>query len=975
YWVDHIRQAVRFADGIRTLRSQGTTTYLEIGPDAVLTPAVAATLGDDERVRVIAALRRQAGDESISVLSALADAHACGALSVDWQSLSGPAPANPLALPTYAFQGERYWLEPAATAGDLGRLGLDGDGSHPLLAAAVELGDEQGLLLTGQLSLRTHPWLADHAVGGQVLLPGTAFVELALHAGDRSGCGVLDELTLEAPLFLPERGAVQLQVAVKAPEADGRRTVTVLSRPHRGPGTSGVDAPWTRHASGVLAEEPVGSETAPAAASGAWPVPGAEAVSLADAYAVLAGLGYDYGPVFQGLTGLWRRGEELFAEVRLPSEASGTSAGAFGLHPALLDAALHPFVLADATTAGAGGAPRIPFSFSGVRLHAVGADSLRVRIAPTGDSTATLTLTDGTGAPVAEITELMFRPLATGARADSGDRLLALEWVPLPLDAAAGEEPVAWAEYRVTGQSVHATAAAALSRIQERLGEDDEGVLVVRTRDAAGDLAGAAVQGLVRSAQAEHPGRFVLLDTDGTDVPAAAVASAVAAGETQLAVRNGELSAARLVPVAVEGSGVGDRSVFRAGGTVLITGGTGALGALFARHLVTEYGVGHLLLVSRRGAAAAGAGELAEELGALGAHVTVAACDTADREALAALLAGIPAAHPLTAVIHTAGVLDDGTLESLTPDRLARVLAPKADAAWHLHELTQDLDLDAFVLFSSVAGTFGTAGQANYAAANAALDALARLRHSAGLPATSLAWGLWAEAGGMTGELADADLVRMRRAGIAPLPNAEGLAFFDAALAGTAPAMVAARLDLDQLRGRAGNGTLPSLFRRLVRVPARRRAAAGQGAAGAWAELLRTLPAAEREQTALALVRAQASAVLGHSGPQAVPTDRAFHELGFDSLTAVELRNRLNQATGLKLPASLLFDFPTAGLLAAHLLAEAVGTGEDGSGALDGASVTSSIAADEPIAIVGIGCRFPGGVTGPEGLWRLVAEG
>ncbi|MFI7176748.1 SDR family NAD(P)-dependent oxidoreductase [Streptomyces spororaveus] len=975
YWVDHIRQAIRFADGIRTLRSQGTTTYLEIGPDAVLTPAVAATLGDDERVRVIAALRRQAGDESISVLSALADAHACGALSVDWQSLSGPAPANPLALPTYAFQGERYWLEPAATAGDLGRLGLDGDGSHPLLAAAVELGDEQGLLLTGQLSLRTHPWLADHAVGGQVLLPGTAFVELALHAGDRSGCGVLDELTLEAPLFLPERGAVQLQVAVKAPEADGRRTVTVLSRPHRGPGTSGVDAPWTRHASGVLAEEPVGSETAPAAASGAWPVPGAEAVSLADAYAVLAGLGYDYGPVFQGLTGLWRRGEELFAEVRLPSEASGASAGAFGLHPALLDAALHPFVLADATTAGAGGAPRIPFSFSGVRLHAVGADSLRVRIAPTGDSTASLTLTDGTGAPVAEITELMFRPLATGARADSGDRLLALEWVPLPLDAAAGEEPVAWAEYRVTGQSVHATAAAALSRIQERLGEDDEGVLVVRTRDAAGDLAGAAVQGLVRSAQAEHPGRFVLLDTDGTDVPAAAVASAVAAGETQLAVRNGELSAARLVPVAVEGSGVGDRSVFRAGGTVLITGGTGALGALFARHLVTEYGVGHLLLVSRRGAAAAGAGELAEELGALGAHVTVAACDTADREALAALLAGIPAAHPLTAVIHTAGVLDDGTLESLTPERLNTVLAPKADAARHLHELTQDLDLDAFVLFSSVAGTFGTAGQANYAAANAALDALARLRHSAGLPATSLAWGLWAEAGGMTGELADADLVRMRRAGIAPLPNAEGLAFFDAALAGTAPAMVAARLDLDQLRGRAGNGTLPSLFRRLVRVPARRRAAAGQGAAGAWAELLRTLPAAEREQTALALVRAQASAVLGHSGPQAVPTDRAFHELGFDSLTAVELRNRLNQATGLKLPASLLFDFPTAGLLAAHLLAEAVGTGEDGSGALDGASVTSSIAADEPIAIVGIGCRFPGGVTGPEGLWRLVAEG
>ncbi|MFJ3980241.1 type I polyketide synthase, partial [Streptomyces sp. NPDC090021] len=973
YWVDHIRHAVRFADGIRTLRSQGTTTYLEIGPNAVLTPAIATTLGDDERVRVLAALRRQAADESVSALAALADAHACGALSVDWQALHGPAPVNPLALPTYAFQGERYWLEQAATAGDLSRLGLDGDGSHPLLAAAVELGDEQGLLLTGRLSLRTHPWLADHAVGGQVLLPGTAFVELALHAGDRSGCGVLDELTLEAPLFLPARGAVQLQVAVKAPEADGRRAVTVLSRPHRGPGTGGVDAPWTRHASGVLAEEPVGFEAAPAA--GAWPVPDAEAVPLDDAYAVLAGLGYGYGPVFQGLTGLWRRGDELFAEVRLPSEASG-AADAFGLHPALLDAALHPFVLADATTAGSGGAPRIPFSFSGVRLHAVGADSLRVRIAPTGDSTAALTLTDGTGAPVAEIAELMVRPLATGARTDSGNGLLALGWVPLPLDAASGEAPAGLAEYEVTaGQSVHATTAAALSRVQEWLGEDDEGVLVVRTRDVAGDLAGAAVQGLVRSAQAEHPGRFVLLDTDGTDVPAQALASAVAAGETQLAVRDEELSAARLVPVAVEGSGVGDRPVFRAGGTVLITGGTGALGALVARHLVTQYGVGHLLLVSRRGAAAAGAGELAAELGALGARVTVEACDTADRGALEALLAGIPAAHPLTAVVHTAGVLDDGTLESLTPERLAGVLAPKADAAWHLHELTRELDLDAFVLFSSVAGTFGTAGQANYAAANAYLDALARIRHAAGLPATSLAWGLWAEAGGMTGELVDADLLRMRRAGIAPLPNAEGLAFFDEALAGTAPAVVAARLDLDQLRGRAGNGTLPSLFRRLVRVPARRRAAVGQGAAGSWAERLRILPAAEREQTALALVRAQAAAVLGHSGPQAVPTDRAFSELGFDSLTAVELRNRLNQATGLKLPASLLFDFPTASALAAHLLAETVGTDEDGSGAFAGAAGASAVAADEPIAIVGIGCRFPGGVTGPEELWRLVAEG
>ncbi|MET9935534.1 beta-ketoacyl synthase N-terminal-like domain-containing protein, partial [Streptomyces sp. NPDC006324] len=302
------------------------------------------------------------------------------------------------------------------------------------------------------------------------------------------------------------------------------------------------------------------------------------------------------------------------------------------------------------------------------------------------------------------------------------------------------------------------------------------------------------------------------------------------------------------------------------------------------------------------------------------------------------------------------------------------VLAPKADAARHLHELTRHLDLDTFVLFSSVAGTLGTAGQANYAAANACLDALATERRAAGLPATSLAWGLWAEAGGMTVELADADLARMRRAGIAPMPNAEGLAFLDAALAGTAPAVVAAGLDLAQLRGRAANGTLPALFRRMVRVPARRRTA-GQGTDGSWAAQLRALPAAEREQTALGLVRAQAASVLGHSGTRAVPADRAFSELGFDSLTAVELRNRLNQATGLRLPASLLFDHPTPAVLAAHLRAEVLGTDEP---VTDGASTETDallVDDDDPIVIVGMSCRFPGEVTDPEGLWRLVAEG
>ena len=349
-------------------------------------------------------------------------------------------------------------------------------------------------------------------------------------------------------------------------------------------------------------------------------------------------------------------------------------------------------------------------------------------------------------------------------------------------------------------------------------------------------------------------------------------------------------------------------------GTVLITGGTGGLGALFARHLVTVHGMRRLLLVSRRGLAAAGAAELVAELAGFGADVRVEACDTADRAQVAGLLGSL--AHPLTAVIHAAGVLDDGMVETLTAEQLERVLRPKLDAALNLHELTAGMELSAFVLFSSVAALIGSPGQGNYAAANATLDALAARRRSDGLPATSLAWGLWADATGMTGELGEVELARLARMGVGALPSDLGLQLFDQALGLDEALLVPVQLEPAALRAQARAGLLPALLRGLVRTPARRTDSAG----GSLAERLAGVPEQDWQQVALDLVRGQVAAVLGHASGDAVDPDRKFKELGFDSLGAVELRNRLTRASGLRLPTTLIFDHPTAAAVAAYLV-------------------------------------------------------
>ncbi|MFG3223153.1 type I polyketide synthase, partial [Streptomyces sp. NPDC048185] len=883
---------------------------------------------------------------------------------MDWAGVFTGSGARRVDLPTYAFERQRYWLEGAGQAvsqKSASGLGL-GSADHPLLGAVVALADSEGLLLTGRLSLRTHPWLADHAVGETTLLPGTAFVELALRAGDAVGCDRLEELTLEAPLVLPDDTAVQVQLTVGAPDMEGRRQVAVFSRPE-----DQSEGSWTRHASGVLTEGPAdgGEQASVSAELGVWPPAGAEPVAVDDLYERLAATGLCYGAAFQGVRVAWRRGDEVFAEVALADDQQA-EAGRFGLHPALLDAALHALATGPEAPEGDEDGerrPGLPFVWQGVSLYATAATSLRVRLAPVGVDGVSVFVADPTGAPVAAVTSLVTRAvspeqLKASARI-TDEALFRLTWrklatsAPAPSSASASRPELAELRAALAGGAttvpdavvasfatrgddtpvtgggvgdpavVRSVTCRALGVLQEWLGEERfaGSRLVVVTRGAVSavpgedvsDLAAAAVWGLVRSAQAEHPERFVLCDVDGHGVSDALLDAVLACDEPQIAVRSGELFVPRLAR-ATASAPDSPGPVWDPEGTVLLTGATGTLGALVARHLVTEHGVRHLLLVSRRGRAAAGAAELATELTGMGASVTIEACNTADRPALAELLRTVPDEHPLTAVVHAAGVLDDGVIASLTPDQIDAVLRPKVDAAAHLHELTRHLNLSAFVLFSSAAGTFGGAGQGNYAAANAFVDALAAHRRAQGLPAVSLGWGFWSERSGMTGHLDASDVRRMRRAGIAALTSDEGLALFDAVAttaADRAPSdavLLPIRLDLPALRAQATTGAAPTLLRDLLRIPARRTAQSSGTAAGTSAlwQRLAPLPETDRVDAVETLVRTHVAAVLGHADETVVGGERAFKELGFDSLTAVELRNRLNGATGLRLPATLV---------------------------------------------------------------------
>ena len=992
YWYRNLRHPVRFDLATRSLAADGYRLFIESCSHPVLTVPMQETL-DAEGVsgHVVGTLRRDRADLR-QFIAALADAHVHG-VQVGWDRVRWarrPDGQQWADLPTYAFQRHRYWLDGPAPEGDATSAGMD-PGGHPMLAASVELGDGRGALFTSVLSLHRLPWLHDHMVGDSIVLPGTAFAELALHAGNHVACGRLDELTLETPLVIPADGEVAVQVGVLADAAPGRYAVAVHSRP----ADTSPDTPWTRHATGTLTTAVGDAADFP---EPQWPPTDAARVDVRGLYDLLDEAGYGYGPVFRGLRAAWRRGDELYGEVHLSVEDPAAAVAGYGIHPALLDAALHLIALGTSETG-----VRLPFAWRDVQVHAVGATDLRVHITTIGPERYRIATYDATGRPVLTADSLTLRPVGeaevpvpgvgaglyrvewmpVGSSAPAPAGLTPVDLMPLP-EALAGNDPagrVLWlpvepGEEPDTPTRAHAAAEATLHAVQSWLRDESlaESRLLVTTGHAIAvgddesvdDVAAAPTWGLIGAVQNEHPDRIILVDLDGpagVSPDPALLSKVLFCNESQVSIRDGVLLTPMLTGVAPTEA---DPPPFGPNSTVLISGGTGTIGRLIARHLAVRYGVRRLVLVGRHVLDAESTSALRTEFAAAGTDVEIGACDVADRAAVAELLDGIP---DLTGVIHAAGVLDDATAATLSADQLHAVLRPKLDGAWHLHELTHDRDLTAFVLFSSAAGVLGGAGQSNYAAANVFLDALAQHRRTRRLPAISMAWGLWDRPSGMTSHLDAADLDRLQRNGIDTIDADSGPALFDAALAANRPLVVPLRLSTRATR--TEGQSLPPILRRVLGT--RRRRVSATASPTGLAEELRASEPGDRYRRVLHIVTTHVAAALGYEGGEAIDPERAFKQLGFDSLTAVELRNELATATGVKLAATVVFDYPTAGELARELLTRLLGS--ESAPQPTTAPVRTHRDADEPIAIVGMACRYPGEVQCPDDLWRLVRDG
>ncbi|MGA7055404.1 MAG: beta-ketoacyl synthase N-terminal-like domain-containing protein, partial [Mycobacterium sp.] len=587
YWQRHVRDAVRFADSVRFVHAAGATRFLEVGPSS-LTAAIDESLASEAAitpVTIMSALRKDR-PEPATLTDAVAQGFVAG-MDVDWRGVLGNA--NFVELPTYVFERRRFWLSGDGAVADAAGLGLVAS-EHALLGAVMELPASGGVVLTGRLSPSAQGWLADHTIGGVVLFPGAGFVELAIRAGDEVGCGILDELNLAAPLVLPAADtgrSVAVQVVVGGPDDSGVRAVSMFSRTETGSG-------WLLHAEGVLRP----GSAPPSADLSVWPPVGAVPLEVGDGYERLAERGYGYGPAFRGLTSMWRRGDEVFAEVTLPADA-GVSVAGFGVHPVMLDAALHAVILASKGVEGTGvdeGSILVPFSWQQVSLHAAGAAAVRARIVPVGPppqaggtpTAVSIELADGLGLPVLSVASMVARPVTDqqllAAVSQSGpDGLFEVIWSAQPSDtvqpvsvcpwgatdlekdlekdletAVAEPSAVVFESPSVVGDvlgQVYEATRAVLTVLQSWLSADRAGTLVVATRGAMAlaredvtDLAGAAVWGLVRSAQTEHPGRIVLVDSDSPlgDPVDDAVAAVLATGEPQVLLRGGTVYTARV---------------------------------------------------------------------------------------------------------------------------------------------------------------------------------------------------------------------------------------------------------------------------------------------------------------------------------------------------------------------------------------------------------------------------------------------
>jgi acyl transferase domain-containing protein/thioesterase domain-containing protein/acyl carrier protein len=995
YWYRNVRHTVLLEPVVRGLIEQGVRTLLEVSPHPALAIGLQQTAdasADADSVAVLGTLRRDEGGAERFAQS-LSEAYAAG-VEVDWEKFFDGAAARPVALPTYPFQRRRFWLEPSPTAGDAGAAGL-GEAGHPLLAARIEFPEDDRLQLTGRLSRSAHPWLADHSILGDAIVPGAAFVELAHTAATAAGLDEVAEIDLQAPLSLSAADAVQIRVSLGEPGEEGARPLTIHSRAEAEPGESEPEQ-WVLHATGLVARGTSAGDAQPAAP---WPPEGAEPLDVERVYDRLTESGFEYGWAFRCLRAAWRSGEDVLVEVAI-SEEQGLDAAGFGIHPALLESAARAAIELAPGEGDAAGS-RLPVLWRGVRLPKRSPSSLRIRVSAAGDEIQ-IEAFDESGEAVLSIESLQAQPVeqAQLKAARRGRSLHTVGWTalePAPglalgsvailgdgdcggieadrypdlaalIDAIAAGAPVpatvlAGLQSDPGGdadlpQRARATALRALDLAKGWIGAESLGDarLTFLTGGAVAAIAGdspdlsvAPVWGLAHSAGSEHSGRFATIDVDGAEQSWAALEAALSAvgAEPQLAIRGGEILAPRIARAEIATPDAGQRP-FDPERTVLVTGGLSGIGAAVARHLAAEQGVRRLLLASRRGLEADGAAELVTELGGLGAEATVAACDVSDRGQLQALLASIPQESPLGAVIHSAAVLDNGVIESLDAERLERVMRPKVDAAWHLHELSEDLDLSHFIVFSSVAGLIGSAAQANYTAANAFLDALAAKRQALGLPGTSLAWGGWIQETSLIEALGDVDRARLERSGLTAVLPEEGLELFDLSCDSGAALLAPVGFDRAALRAQAEAGMLPAVLSGLVGGAAVREAQTGSLRAR-----LDGVPADQREAVVLDLVRGHAAAILGYGSGEEIGPDLVLQELGFDSLGTVELRNRLTASTGVSLPILALADHPTANGIARYLLTQ-VEEGDGTAAAEEGMSTTTAEGSGREISFVSL---------------------
>ncbi|MET8779445.1 type I polyketide synthase [Nocardia sp. NPDC004654] len=823
-----------------------------------------------------------------------------------------------------------------------------------MLTATTDLPDGSSLF-TGCISPQHNAWLADHTVLGRPTLPAAAFAELALHLATHTRCNRVDELIIEAPLVFPEHNAMEIQAVLSAPTEADSCTFTIRSRPD-----IGEQKAWTRNATGCLSSTSDALEFADHLA-----VPAdAELIDINNLYQTLNDAGLNYGPTFERVRAAWRCGGTIYSEIEIDDIGpKAAQADHFVIHPGILDSALQPVALITKTSELGKQPLRLPFIWNGISVQSKNFRAVRALVATTSAGSFSLTLVDPiTKESIVNVASIDLRPVDPYifGRSAPQKSLYHVDWMPLAKTSTstsnsyavvgnsppntetrasaalpsidslrqtlAGNVPEVIVTFRTNDESIgtpdaiHHSTAELLALVQEFLAEPelDLSKLVIVTHsavstnqsDTALDLVNTPAWGLIRSAMSEHPGRFALIDHDHSQASwhifPAALDATVHNDEPQLALRNGELLTPRLLRTNTR---LDERIYLDSNGTVLITGGTGALGAVVARHLVANYNARHLLLISRRGADAPNTDRLVEDLTALGARVSVVACDAADRSALADVLRTIPIEHPLTAVVHTAGVIDDATIPTLGRQQLVNVLRPKIDAAWNLHELTANMDLSAFVVYSSAAATLGTPGQANYAAANAFLDGLAHYRRSLGLPALSVAWGLWDGTDGMVSELNESDRARLERLGIGSMSADNALLLLDIALRNSSPALLPVELDTGRLRT---VGFVPPLLRALARRDYHRGTAASSSSSDQLRAKLNTLAEPNRFRFILETVRSHIATSLGFPSSHAVDVDRGLMDMGLDSLTALELRNSLHNATGLRMPNTFAFDHPTA---------------------------------------------------------------